>query len=46
MSTDDQKKTLEAQYAQCLRAFHQDPTPRLAVALKQLAAAIKNLRRN
>ncbi len=29
------------QYAQCMRAFKQDPSPRLAVALKQLDREIK-----
>jgi len=32
---------LEAQHAQCKRAWFQDPTPRLGTALKQLEAALK-----
>jgi hypothetical protein len=32
---------LKEEYARCLRAFHQDPNPRLGAALIQIAAAIR-----
>ena len=32
---------LQEEYARCLRAFHQDPCPRLGAALIQIAAALK-----
>jgi hypothetical protein len=34
-------KKLKDEYARCLRAFHQDPNPRLGAALIQIAAALK-----
>ena len=37
--TDVEK--LKDEYARCLRAFHQDPCPRLGAALIQIAAALK-----
>jgi hypothetical protein len=37
--TDVEK--LKDEYARCLRAFHQNPTPRLGAALIQIAAALK-----
>lgn len=37
--TDVEK--LKDEYARCLRAFYQDPCPRLGAALIQIAAALK-----
>jgi len=49
MSQSDKEKAdlfseirwMEDEYARCLRAFHQDPCPRLGAALIQIAAALR-----
>ena len=37
--TDVEK--LQDEYARCLRAFHQNPNPRLGAVLQMIAAALK-----